>query len=293
MENQRAVLESVGAQIGVKKGDLSSWYKVNSKTLWKFGLSRLLSLYSNSISTMLKKVYPEYDWIPWKFKNRRATSHRDPEMVEQALKYIESECGIIKPEQWYSISEFRLKRLGVKSLMSHFGGLIHVLKQYRPAFSWDEAKFVGIQSVGLKTLGFALWKIWPNLEILERYGLSDSMTVNFFIPTLTLAFDYQGVSEFVEKWTDEEQLMTVIENKEKLDLAKSQNISLVSVPFWWDRSAVSLAATVIEIDINLKSSMNERLFRNLKDEDLPPIPKKSLINMTSWRRKGTSELGNK
>jgi hypothetical protein len=105
MENQRAFLDSIGPEIGVKGSDLSPWYSVDFATLKKLGASSLLSLkYRFSFYNMLKSVYPEHDWIPWKFNRIPTTLGRDPEVIKRALAYVEVERNITRWEEWYLVS---------------------------------------------------------------------------------------------------------------------------------------------------------------------------------------------
>jgi hypothetical protein len=127
-------LDSVGDTIGVQEGDLSPWYEMDRRKLSKFrGIENLLPRYKNSIFTMLNAIYPDYDWVPWKFKNPPSNNlRRDPEMIRKALDYIETETGIKSPKEWFSVTESILKNLGVYALVSRSGGLIHLLHLYRP-----------------------------------------------------------------------------------------------------------------------------------------------------------------
>jgi hypothetical protein len=130
---------------------MSPWYKMDKKILGKFKLEGLLHLYCGSIYLMLATVYPEYDWMPWKFRNFPARSIQGPEMIENSLKYIETESKIMKSEDWYSISGVRLQELGVKSLIDRHGGLVEVLRKHRKGFDWSESHFIGFSSSNRKT----------------------------------------------------------------------------------------------------------------------------------------------
>lgn len=142
MKNQRATLDKIGAHIGVKGNDLSPWYNLSRASYRKLGLAGLLTQnYKSSQYAMLLKVYPEYDWLPWKFPKLPSNTGRDPKIIEKALKFVEKECKMTKPEDWYQISGFHLKALGVGSIFAQNGGPFQVLTQYRPDFTWKEEAF--------------------------------------------------------------------------------------------------------------------------------------------------------
>lgn len=147
MENQRAFLDSIGLTIGAKAGDLTPWYGVGQEALLKLGCGPLLSRnYSLSHYKMLRAVYPEHDWLPWKFKKLPALLKHDSEAIERAMRFIETECKINTNEDWYHLSNEQLRDLGVLTLISHLGGLFSALRQYRPDHNWDERRFSGVGS---------------------------------------------------------------------------------------------------------------------------------------------------
>lgn len=86
-------------------------------------------------------AYPEHEWLPWKFKKVSPSVGRDPEVVEKALSYVEKECEISQPEDWYQVTMTRLKKLKVMSIIQYAGGLHAALRQHRSNFDWDPEKF--------------------------------------------------------------------------------------------------------------------------------------------------------
>jgi len=130
MENQRAFLDSIGAKIGVKGNDLSPWYKVDQSTLIKYGCrSLMVSYYESSHYAMLKEVYPEFDWMPWKFKRIPSNMAIDDEILVKALSHIEKVKAIKSSEGWYRVSSNDLKKIGVLSLLKQAGGLPQTLRR--------------------------------------------------------------------------------------------------------------------------------------------------------------------
>ena len=84
-------MDSIGKEIGVKAGDMSPWYKVDRNTLKRLGANGMLRwVYSSSIYSMLKKVYPEHKWVPWMFRKIPSNVIGDVEVLKECLEYIES-----------------------------------------------------------------------------------------------------------------------------------------------------------------------------------------------------------
>jgi hypothetical protein len=90
---------------------------------------------------MLRNIYAEHRWVPWKFKFLPRHIDKDPSVLKEALEYIEAQRKINKEEEWYRISKKELKELGVDTFIEQVGGLYEVLKKYRSDLPWDKSKF--------------------------------------------------------------------------------------------------------------------------------------------------------
>lgn len=132
MENQRKLLDSFGKSLGVQDGDLSPWYQVTIKSLQRAGASSLVSLYGNSIYSMLKNIYPEFNWIPMKFEYVPKGLSSDPKILEDALKILGNALKSERPEDLSRASRFQLKELGIDYIIRVNGGLKSALAKMRP-----------------------------------------------------------------------------------------------------------------------------------------------------------------
>jgi len=88
---------------------------------------------------MLLKVYPEFEWQPWKFKKRSASLLEDEEVVKKAMKEVEVEMGVKEPSDWYRVS---LGAIRDPDLARLFKGakLSELLKVAYPKIEWDERR---------------------------------------------------------------------------------------------------------------------------------------------------------
>jgi hypothetical protein len=71
------------------------------------------------------------------------------------------------------------------------------------------------------------------------------LTCQVYIPSLALALEYQGELHFIKipifgDTVEKKQKL----DKMKLEVSKQAGISLISIPFWWDKREGSLAATI-------------------------------------------------
>ena len=74
------------------------------KDLRDIGAGALLKKYQNSPSLLLSKVYPDFNWLPWKFVNNESMGLSNIESEKEYLDWVGSKLNIIEFEDWYKIS---------------------------------------------------------------------------------------------------------------------------------------------------------------------------------------------
>jgi hypothetical protein len=81
-----------------------------------------------------------------------------------------------------------------------------------------------------------------------------------FLPHLSLAFEYQGEQHYVSNFMGN---LSVRQRRDqsKLKFASQLGITVISIPFWWDRSPNSLASTIQHYRPDIQIQTKE-----------PPIP---------------------
>ena len=47
-------------------------------------------------------VYPEYDWLPWKFRQRLCLENA--EIIKKYVLYLEKELKIKEMKDWYNVT---------------------------------------------------------------------------------------------------------------------------------------------------------------------------------------------
>ena len=140
-ENQLKYMGWLGEQLGYTK--LDDWYNINHHVFKNNYGGGLISKYNNRPSKLLSSVYPEYEWLFWKFI--RAPNEWDNE--ENQLKYMNwlgEKLGYTTTEDWYEINVYDVYSNYGNGLLSHYynGSPYQLLSSVYPNFEWDRTKFM-------------------------------------------------------------------------------------------------------------------------------------------------------
>jgi hypothetical protein len=60
-------------------------------------------VYNNSLSLLLKAVYSEYEWLPWKFAHTPHNYWDNQNNQRLFLNWAEKELNIKEKDDWYKI----------------------------------------------------------------------------------------------------------------------------------------------------------------------------------------------
>jgi hypothetical protein len=81
-----------------------------------------------------------------------------------------------------------------------------------------------------------------------------------FIPGLSIAFEYQGEPHYFSTSTYGSANQRQESDQVKAQIAKGMGITLIHIPFWWDKSSESLSATLRhyrpDLDIALRPGIS-------------------------------------
>eukprot|EP01118_Nematostelium_gracile_P017273 TRINITY_DN7328_c0_g2_i3.p1 TRINITY_DN7328_c0_g2~~TRINITY_DN7328_c0_g2_i3.p1 ORF type:complete len:104 (+),score=24.08 TRINITY_DN7328_c0_g2_i3:233-544(+) len=78
----------------------------------------------------------------------------------------------------------------------------------------------------------------------EIFASGSSVSVDVFLPKEKLAFEYQGEQHYhtIERFATNETNQQ--RDQQKRDLFKKVGITLIDIPYWWDRSETTLQNTI-------------------------------------------------
>jgi len=139
------------------------------------------------------------------------------------------------------------------TVIAYNGGLFYLLQQVFPSHNWDMSSFDNYkQFVPLKqaqmALSNAVSRLFPSNDVVEEYAhplLSSSMTqqpltLDAYVLARDVAFEFQGKHHFQNTDTLFGSAKQLENDHEKRKLCLSAGITLVEVPYWWDKTQASL-----------------------------------------------------
>eukprot|EP01125_Pyxidicula_operculata_P010187 TRINITY_DN3356_c0_g1_i5.p1 TRINITY_DN3356_c0_g1~~TRINITY_DN3356_c0_g1_i5.p1 ORF type:complete len:402 (-),score=56.45 TRINITY_DN3356_c0_g1_i5:10-1215(-) len=243
------------------------WYNVNITMIERSGGEGLLKSYKNSKYKMLSSLYPEYEWKPNLFLvashvgygDENHHDNEDENTAKKILQILASQLNINNLDDWYKVSEKQIRSIIPISWLKKYGGnLWNLLIKYYPNHPWNIKE---LRSKSKKSTQNILMRsvlhLFPNAkeEVIQdhrhpKLKYSDTasmMELDIFIPSINLAFEYQGHFHFneTEKMPSYGDLKTISKrDKEKSDRCSEEGITLIIVPYWWDQTTESLSKII-------------------------------------------------
>ena len=92
----------------------------------------LLALYKGSPYSLLRKVYPEYEFLPWRFLVTPRNIWKDLGVLKMAVQFLEKALKMNSRSDWHRVSVNELKSYGLSQLFIQAGGVAEVLKKVYP-----------------------------------------------------------------------------------------------------------------------------------------------------------------
>jgi hypothetical protein len=68
------------------------------------GGAAILNKFNTSPSQLLNSVYPEYDWLPWKFEKGPSHYWEDVKNQRKFMDWAAKQIGIKEMSDWYNIT---------------------------------------------------------------------------------------------------------------------------------------------------------------------------------------------
>lgn len=222
--------------------DHSDWYNHGHAEVARRGGDALLRKYQ-SLPAALEAVYPEYKWQPWLFQKVPVGFWKDDYNIQHYIKWLSEILGIEKMEDWYNVTYSQISQLAGGTLLNqcNFPAL---LKRCFPSYAWNRRLFATYYK-SQDLLRRRVQKIFPfRKDIMTNYKHPQlffqdtqlTMELDIFIPLISLAFEYQGEYHFNFQTLQGQPTGMQEKDQEKFLACSKIGITLISVPYWWDRS---------------------------------------------------------
>jgi len=141
IENQKKYMRWLREQIGFK--EFEDLYKLTFPIFNNnYGSGLISNYYNNSVSSLITTLYPEYDWLDFKFKKMYYWTK-----LENQKKYIiwlGKQLNYKNYDDWYKVSVIDFHYNYGSGLLSKYKGkrIFKILKKIFPEYHWDITKFV-------------------------------------------------------------------------------------------------------------------------------------------------------
>ena len=128
------------------------WYKITIKDIVNnYGKCLVCHHMSKGIYGLIKSIYPDYNWLPWKFNKMSNNSWKDPDLQKDYMNWLGKELGYTTMDDWYKISSKDIKNNYGSGLLSTYynGSPIKLVIEMYPNYEWDKSNFINNKTEGM------------------------------------------------------------------------------------------------------------------------------------------------
>ena len=72
--------------------------------MFRLGGKRLLVLHNGSMFQMLSTLFPEYEWLPWRFGKTPSNFWNNEQNQRKFIEWAGNELGIKNMSDWYKVT---------------------------------------------------------------------------------------------------------------------------------------------------------------------------------------------
>jgi len=249
LANQKLFFDWFGEKFNLQTPE--DWYEVTKDEIIENGGKLLLQQYDGSLPAALRQVYPQHRWPEWYFSGHVPEGYWDDErnvtlFVDHLVQRYDLQNNDVSLLTVENISD-----TGGSTLLKKCGGIQNLLQKYFPesrvARPSNFRKRLRL-SKGQQMLLNAVRSLLPSETIVENHLLSRGefrpFEIDIFLPRLSLGLEYQGQYHFQHSFIFGSPEVVQKRDEAKKALCADMGITLIEVPFWWDRSIATVAATI-------------------------------------------------
>jgi len=272
--NQLRYLNWLELQLNISSKE--QWYGVTIRDVRDRGGRGLLAKYDDSLQKALICIFPSWNWKSWMFRTTMKHFWNSDDNVKSYLVWLSEIIGIYQMKNWIEFPRVIFTRHKGSRLLHCYGGNLSLLMHYFPDHQWNRIPLKRTFSKTQLYLFKMIQVMFPNEEILLDYkysqnfhrSFSNGMELDLFIPSLSLAFEYQGHQHYHCNSTS-----SPLEYRKRIDQLKAEicdraSITLLEIPCWWNGRFDSLW-TIIAVsrpDMALLMSPKRDMFSCCEEE---------------------------
>lgn len=219
----------------------------------------LENFYNNSLPRALATAYPELKWQAWRFKKMPNLFWRETKNLREYMEWVSSELGVLlggehhmkcsKSTVMSKLLKKRPKTLEASNLVrSEFPLFREFFSEKKPVSELQRRLQCRLQELGVKHM-----EVNYHHHGLRFPATNKAMELDVFVPDWNMGFEFQGKQHYTPMpvrmtGNEETRLMYDVNqmerDRQKREHCEKAGITLVEVPYWWDGSVESLAATI-------------------------------------------------
>lgn len=206
------------------------WREVRACDVIRYGGKGLLRIYKNDYGKLISSIYPSSS------SSARITS------IKRSIRTLIANYKIQKKRDWQRVAT------------ADCPNLVTSLRMIYPSEKWSASS---LQTRSKRTkqrkLYVAIVKmIGDRHEVIENYqhpklrsAMEREMELDIFIPTLSLAFEYQGEQHYDEYPTFATLLKYQENDQRKGEMSRDVGVRLIYIPFWYDMNFTTLVNSLM------------------------------------------------
>ena len=264
-KNERKYFDYIANVLNIKSQE--DWYRVEKKQIMNLKGGGLLNRYNGNLFNALVSNYPEYSFDILKSRTPKTKYWNNITNVRNFIIQLKKEFIIQRKNDWYRISSGDIGAMGGQGFLYNnslfrrrskkekLPALLSVLYFIYPKVKWSKSAFLATSKRSSQYFLYCcIRKYFPNCPIFENYKhpklkyISSQNQIEFdvFIPNLEVAIEYQGAQHYEEVagFGSNASIYSHIDRQKK-EICEKNGITLIIIPFWWNRFSESLLTTLL------------------------------------------------
>jgi len=120
VSRHRDLFQELARREGLDEKNWEAWYGLRTSQIKGELTSIIRKHYSNSLGIALSKVFPEHEWLPWKFRKVPGKFWDSKNNRLAYFKWLAIALNVKNMEDWYQLSKLQLSTHYGRGLLDKF-----------------------------------------------------------------------------------------------------------------------------------------------------------------------------